>query len=117
MATVRITNLKLRTIIGANDWERGMKQDVVINIRFDYDATKAIHSDKLKDTVDYKTITKQIIKAVESSDFMLLEKLADMILDTVMADKRVQNASVRVDKPLALRFADSVSIELHKKRK
>ena len=116
MATVRITNLKLRTIIGANEWERDLQQDVIINITFDYDAGKASKSDNLKDTVDYKVITKKIIKAVEASNFLLLEKLASMILEIVMANPLIKNATVRVDKPLALRFADSVSVELSKKR-
>ena len=117
MAIIRITNLRLRTIIGTNDWERNTKQDVVINITFDYDATKAIAGDDLKQSVDYKIITKKIIQAVETSQFSLLEKLADRILNIVLENHRVKAASVRVDKPHALRFADSVSVELHKKRK
>ena len=117
MATVRITNLRLRTIIGANDWERELKQDVVINISLAYDAAKASKSDNLKDTIDYNAITKKIIKMVEASNFLLLEKLADIILQIVLDDPRVKEATVRVDKPLALRFADSVSVELTKKQK
>lgn len=117
MATIRITNLKLRTIIGTNDWERECKQDVVINIKIDFDATKASETDDIKDTIDYKAITKRIIKEVESSSFYLLEKLAKYILDIVLEDPLVQEARVRVDKPLALRFADSVSVELGERRK
>ena len=117
MATIRITNLKLRTIIGVNEWERDLKQDVVINISLTYDAAKASKSDNLKDTIDYKAITKKIIKMVEASNFLLLEKLADIILQIVLDDPRVKEATVRVDKPLALRFADSVSVELTKKQK
>jgi D-erythro-7,8-dihydroneopterin triphosphate epimerase len=116
MATVRITNLKLRTIIGANDWERNTKQDVTINITFDYDASKAIKTDKLDDAADYKIITKKIIKAVENSDFQLIEKMAAMVLDIVLEDKKIKEATVRIDKPQALRFADSVSVELYKKQ-
>jgi D-erythro-7,8-dihydroneopterin triphosphate epimerase len=116
MATIRITNLRLRTTIGANDWERDIKQDVIINITINYAASKSIESDKLKDTVDYKTITKKIIKEVEASSFYLLEKLTDMVLNIVMEDQRVSSAQVRVDKPAALRFSDSVSVELDKKR-
>ena len=117
MAIVKITNLRLRAIIGANDWERKLKQDVVINISFDYDAAKASRSDQLKDAVDYKVITKKIIKAVEASDYQLIEKLAAVILDIVLQDPKIKIATVRVDKPGALRFADSVSVELCKKRK
>jgi len=116
MATIKITNLKLRTIIGIHDWERKHKQDIVINVTIQFDAAKACKSDAIEDTVDYKAITKQIIKDVEASDFFLLEKLAKLILNIAMNNPSVHEAAVRVDKPFALRFADSVSIELNQKR-
>ena len=116
MAIIRITNLKLRTIIGTNDWERDHKQDVIINVAIHYDALKAARTDSIKDTLDYKTITKKIIKKVESSNFLLLEKLTNSILEIIVENPRAQEASVRIDKPFALRFADSVCVELTKKR-
>jgi len=117
MAKIRITNLRLRAIIGTHDWEREVQQDVIVNITLDYDATKAIVSDDLRKTVDYKALTKQIIKEVEASQFFLLEKLSGKILDIVTAHPAVREAVVRVDKPQALRFADSVSVELNWSRK
>ena len=117
MAKIRITNLRLRTIIGTHDWEREVQQDVVVNITLDYDATKAIASDDLRKTVDYKALTKQIIKEVEAAQFFLLEKLSGKILDIVTAHPAAFAAVVRVDKPQALRFADSVSVELNWSRK
>ena len=117
MATIRITNLKLRTIIGTNDWERVKKQNVVVNVALDYDASRAVKSDKLNDTIDYKTITKNIIKTVQGSKFFLLEKLTHTILKIVMENPKVHKATVRVDKPLALRYADSVSVKLSQTRK
>lgn len=112
MATIRITDLRLRTIIGINDWERKSKQDVIINVSMEYDATKSAKSDDINDTVDYKALSKEIIKKVEGSSFFLLEKLAYTILNIVMTHSLVEKAHVCVDKPFALRFADSVSVEL-----
>ncbi len=111
IATIRITDLHLRTIIGIYDWERTEKQDVIINVTMDYDAAKAVATDKIKHAIDYKAITKEIIKNVEGSRFQLLEKLADVVMKIVLADPRVLRAVVRVDKPGALRFAKSVSVE------
>jgi D-erythro-7,8-dihydroneopterin triphosphate epimerase len=116
MTTVRITNLRLRAIIGANDWERHTKQDVIINVTFKYDSAKAQQSDNLKDTVDYKTITKNIIQTVEASQYQLIEKLAKVVLTIVLKNKLVKEATVRIDKPQALRFTDSVSVELSGKK-
>ena len=112
MATIYITDLRLRCIIGANDWERDHKQDVVINIDIEFDATKSSESDDLKDTLDYKTVTKKIIEEVEASQFFLLEKLVSKVLDIICEHPLVEEARVKIDKPGALRFADSVSIEL-----
>lgn len=117
LALVRIENLRLRTIIGINDWERKNKQDVTINIKIRFDAEPAGQSDRIEDTVNYKAITKRAIEAVEESQFYLVEKLARVILDIAMEDPRVVWASVKVDKPFALRFADSVSIEVSDKRR
>ena len=116
MATIRITDLNLRAVIGTNDWERIHKQDVVVNIVLTYDAQKAIKSDQIKDAVDYKTITKKIIKEVEASQYQLIEKLADAVLQIAMENSKVLSAHVRIDKPLALRFARSVSVEISQER-
>lgn len=111
-AVVEIKNLRLRTIIGFQDWEREKKQDVIINIKAGFYPGNATQSDQVEDTLDYKIITKRIIKAVEESNFNLLEKLTKMILDIVMENSRVSWANVKVEKPFALRFSDSVAIEL-----
>ena len=78
--------------------------------------TQAAVSDSIDDTVDYKALTKKIIEKVENSSFFLIEKLTKVILDIVMEDPLVEEASVKVDKPHALRFADSVSIELSEQK-
>jgi len=113
---VRITDLALRAIIGANKWERHKQQDVVINISMEFDAKKGVTRDKLRDTLNYKKIKRDVIVLVEKSRFKLLETLTARILDLIMKDRRVLAATVRVDKPHALRFAHSVSIEMHETR-
>ncbi len=112
MAKIQITDLALRTIIGTNDWERKTKQDITINISLEYNSAKARASDRLEDAIDYKRLTKRIIQEVENSHFFLLEALSHFVLKIIMEDKRIKRATVRIDKPQALRFAKSVSIEL-----
>ena|SRR3989338_7740944 len=116
MGTIRIEDLKLRAIIGINDWERKKKQDIIINITIQFDSKKASRSDSIKDTIDYKKITKAVIKKVEPSKFFLLEKLAKLITDIVMAEPLADEVTVKINKPHALRFAESVSFELTEKR-
>ena len=114
---ISIKNLRLRTIVGVYEWERQQKQEVTVNIQIDFDGDQAARSDRLEDTIDYKALKGRILDAVENSHFVLLERLAGCVLEIVMAQPRVQHASVEVDKPHALRFADSVSVQCQASRK
>ena len=114
--TIRIKNLMLRAIIGINPDERVNKQDVTVNVTLTADLCKAITTDSEASTCNYRSITKKIIQHVENSEFFLLEKLADSILEIILQDPLVLSATVEVDKPHALRFSESVSIEVSGKR-
>lgn len=113
---IRIKNLRLRTHIGFKEHEIGKQQDVVINIEIDADLDEAASSDAPERTLDYKVITKQVIALVEESEHDLLEALVDKVADIAFEDKRVRMARVEIDKPHALRFADSVSVETTRRR-
>ena len=115
-ATVRITSLRLSAIIGCNEWERHQKQEVVITITMEFDAAEAIACDTLESTIDYRGLKKRIIASVEETSFNLLESLTAHVLSLVMEDRAVKKASVTIDKPKALRFADSVSVTLSGER-
>ena len=112
MATIRINDLRLRAIIGTHPWERKNKQDLVLNIVIEYDASKASKSDRLKDALDYEAIAGRVSKAIARSRYYLLEKLAARVLEVVSADPKVISARVRIDKPHAIGEARSVSFEL-----
>ncbi len=116
MAIIRISDLKLKAIIGTNAWERTTRQTVVINATFEYNSAKAEKSDDISDAVDYKSITKEIITFVRVSRFYLLEALCARVLKIIMKNKAIKKAAVRIDKPKALRFAKSVSLEHSAKR-
>jgi D-erythro-7,8-dihydroneopterin triphosphate epimerase len=111
-AKITISELKLRTFIGFNPEEVTKKQDVTISAEIFYSALSASRSDNEVDILNYKIICKNIINYVEQGRFKLLEKLTADVLEIVMADPMVTSASVKIDKPHALRFAESVSIEL-----
>ena len=113
---IYIRNLALRCIIGIYPEERRAKQDVIINVVMGVNLTKAGTSDDIEDTVDYKGIKKQILALVESSEFFLVEKMAQEIADICLSDTRVANATITVDKPGALRFAESVAVEIYREQ-
>ncbi len=116
-ARIDISNLRLRTYIGFNPEERTKLQDVVINAEIHYRADAAYASDDAADALNYKTITKRMIEHVEKGRFNLLEKLTADLVAIAIESEQVSHAEVRVDKPHALRFADSVSVTLSASRR
>jgi len=117
MARIRVKNLLLRTFIGFNPEELVNKQDVVINLEIEVSIpNEALESDEPDGIYDYKRITKQVITYVQDGRFKLLEVLTRNLLEMIMEDDRVRWAKVEVDKPHALRFAESVSFEMEATR-
>lgn len=112
LATIDIRNLRLRTYIGFNPDEMAKKQDVVVNIQIRYRMAGQVLDDRVEEALNYKTITKKVISIVESGRFLLLEKLVSDVLDACKSHPSVMFSRVTVDKPHALRFADSVSLTL-----
>ena len=113
---IYIRDLAIRCIIGVNQDERTEKQDVVINVILFTDTRKAGRTDVLEDSVDYKRVKKAILSLVESSEFLLIEKLADEIAKVCLDDSKVQKVNVTVDKPGALRYTRSVAVEIVRTR-
>lgn len=115
-ARVRIKNLLLRAYIGIKEEEINNQQDVVINVQLTYNAAEAIDRNEIEAALNYRTITKQIIHHVDGNRFALLERLTHEVLSIVMAHQAVQWARVEIDKPHALRYAESVSVALETTR-
>ena len=116
MDKILIKDLHLRCIIGINELERKEKQDVTINIVIWSNSAEAAKTDDIRKTVDYKEITKRIIKLVEASDFRLVETLAEKVAESCLEQARVKKVRVTVEKPGALRFARSVGVSILRKR-
>jgi len=117
MDRILISDLLIRCIIGVRDDERRDKQDVLINLSLDADLSGAGKSDRLEDSVDYRSLNKRIMAMAEGSQFSLVEALAEAIADICLEQPAVRRATVRVEKPGALRFARTVGVEITRERK
>jgi FolB domain-containing protein len=111
---IHIKDLLLRGIIGINDWEREKPQDILINLTIFCDLSAAGVSDDVQDSVNYRTLTKQVIDHVESRERFTVEALAGDIASLCLATDGVEGVRVRVEKPGALRFARSVGVEIER---
>lgn len=116
LSKLRVEKLRLRAFIGFVEWETESLQDVVISYSFSYETSLATKTDEINYAVNYKKINKEIIAFVEQQSFHLIETLAEKIFHHIQhATCAILDISVKVEKPVALRFTDNVMVEIHSK--
>ena len=108
--TIFISELSVEAIIGIFDWEREVKQTIVLDIELATDIRAAAASDHIDDTIDYKTLTKRVIQYVEASEFQLVETLAERVCELLQNEFSITWVRLKLHKPGALRGAKDVGI-------
>ena len=116
MDKIIIKNLLARGIIGVNDWERKRAQNILINITMFTDTRRAAETDHLDDCINYSTMSKKVLAHAESVNRLTVEALANDLAKLCLEEKGVQGVIVRVEKPGAVRFAESVGVEIERSR-
>ncbi len=111
---IMIEELLVRVILGINPEERIHKQDVVITLTLFVDLVKAGKTDNIEDTINYKQLKLDVIDHAESSRCLLIERLAQEVADLSLRDCRVEKCVVKIEKPTALRFCKTVSVEIER---
>lgn len=112
MDAIAVEGLVLRMTLGVEDWERKDAQDVLVDWEVSTDLSRAGESDRLEDTLNYRTANKAVLALQDLSDVHTVERLAHLIAETLLAQPGAERATVRVTKPGALRFAAAVSVEI-----
>lgn len=74
-----IRGLEIDTVIGIYDWERKIRQAVVLDIEMGCSVKQAAATDAIADAVDYEAISKRLLQYVRESRFQLVESLAEGI--------------------------------------
>ncbi len=116
MDKVFIKDLVARGIIGINDWEREKQQEILINIVLETDIRRAGKTDKIEHSVNYRTIAKKALAHAESAKRLTVEALATDIAQLSLQEPGISKAIVRVEKPGAVRFSQSVGVEIERTR-
>lgn len=116
MDKVFIRNLVARGIIGINAWEREKPQEICINIEMEADLHRAGETDDIADCVNYRTVAKKVLAHAERAARYTVEALAADIARLCLEEPGVQRVRVRVEKPGAVRFAESVGVEIERTR-
>ena len=110
MDIIYINDLRIETVIGIFDWERKIKQMVILDIEMAGDCRKAAANDNVEDTVNYKSVAKRLIDFVGNSEYQLVETLAERCAEIIMQEHKVPWVKLRVNKQGALRGARDVGV-------
>jgi dihydroneopterin aldolase len=116
MDKIFIHALKTETIVGIFDWERQVKQSVVMDIEFSADIAKAARSDSIDDTLNYKGVAKRVLAFVDESSFHLVETLAENVAMLILEEFGVSWVSITLSKPGAIRNSRDVGVMLERTR-
>jgi 7,8-dihydroneopterin aldolase/epimerase/oxygenase len=114
--TIFLRGLEVECIIGFIDWERRVKQTVVIDLELPVDCRAASIRDEVEDTLDYKKVAKRVIAFVEASEFKLVETLAHRLALLLLEEFGVAWIRLSVNKPGAIRGSRDVGMSIERTR-
>jgi dihydroneopterin aldolase len=114
---IDIVGLAVPTVIGIFDWERKVRQRVILDLTLFTDTRRAARSDDIADALDYKRVSKRLQEFVRKSRFQLLEALAGEVAGILLEEFGARKVRVRVEKPGALRGARTVAVTVTRERR
>jgi len=114
MDIISLSGLTTECIIGIWDWERKIKQKVVIDLEMAADIRKAARSDSIEDTLDYDSVSQRLLQFVSDSQFRLVETLTDRIAQIIITEFGVSWVRIKLNKPGAVRASRDVGIRIER---
>jgi dihydroneopterin aldolase len=111
-----LRGLTAECIIGFIDWERRVRQTVVIDLEIPVDCRNAAITDEVADTVDYKKVAKRILAFIEASEFKLVETLAQRLAVTLLEEFGLEWVRLSINKPGAIRNSRDVGVSIERSR-
>ena len=113
---IYLRDLRTETIIGIFDWERKIRQTVSFDIEFPADVRRAARSDRIEDTLNYKSVAKRVLGFVEASEYHLVETLAEEVARLILREFTVEWVKLTVNKPGAVRDSRDVGVTIERSR-
>ena len=117
MDIIYLRDLRIDTIIGIYDWERRMKQTIILDIEMGTDIRQAASSDNIGDTLNYKEVAKRLFSFVGDSEFELVETLAERIAEIIMKEFNVPWCRLSLNKKGAVRGVRDVGVIIERGNK
>ena len=115
--TVFIKDFIIQEIIGIHEHEKIKKQKIKFNIVIDVDQSTVPNEEEIKSIVDYEKITNKLENLTKKKKYNFLESLAEDSFEEIFKDKRINSVKIKIEKPEAIKNAESVGVEVFKTRK
>ena len=115
--TVFIKNFIIEEIIGIHKHEKIKKQKIKFNIILNVNQSSIPDEKDIKSIVDYEKITNKLENLTKSKKYNFLESLAEDSFKEIFKDKRINSIKIKIEKPEAIKNAESVGVEVFKTRK
>ncbi|WP_461516556.1 dihydroneopterin aldolase [Porticoccus sp.] len=110
MDIVYIRDLRIDTIIGIFDWEREVRQTVSLDLEMGADISRAASTENIQFALDYKAVSDRLIDFIGSSEFLLVETMAEQVAAIIMTEFQVPWLRLRIGKPGAISQAEDVGV-------
>jgi dihydroneopterin aldolase len=111
-----LRGLTAECVIGFIDWERRVKQTVVVDLELPVDCRQAAVTDDVNDTVDYKKVSKRVLAFIEASEFKLVETLAQRLAMLILEEFALEWIRLSINKPGAIRNSRDVGVAIERSR-
>ena len=117
MDIIFLGGLEVETVIGIYDWERTIKQKVIIDLEMTHDIKQAAETDDIAYALDYKTVSDRVAQLVENSEFLLVETLIETIANLLLQEFHIPWVRIRLNKKGAITRAQDVGIIIERGQK
>ncbi|MGY6564248.1 MAG: dihydroneopterin aldolase [Halomonadaceae bacterium] len=114
MDCVLIESLELETVIGVYDWERTIRQRLVLDLELATHIRPAAADDDLTKTLDYAAISQRIQRFADEHDFALVETFAERLAQLLMTEFFVPWLRLTLRKPGAVPAAAAVGVRIER---
>ncbi|MEL7046887.1 MAG: dihydroneopterin aldolase [Pseudomonadota bacterium] len=108
--TVFLRGLEIDTVIGVYDWERELRQRLIIDVEMAWDIKPAASSDKVQDALDYSAVARRLREFAAAQEFLLIERMAEAMAALLISEFAVPWLRLRLCKPGAVPEADDVGV-------
>ncbi|WP_305909552.1 dihydroneopterin aldolase [Methylomarinum sp. Ch1-1] len=117
MDIIFLGGLEIDTVIGIYDWERRVKQTIVLDIEMAFDISKAAETDDIAHTLDYKAVSDRVVEFVEQSEFFLVETLIERVATILRQEFDIPWLRIVLNKRGAISRAKDVGIIIERGEK